>query len=342
MAGGLGGSIRSLVTLLRGLEGVHRAVAAPDKWDFARFLDHEPIAEERITLPTGNRTTRISCATTLLKWVGRRKESLGCIHANSLADANVVVPAAAVHRVPVVVWVHDFEASTAVRLLAPAWRSVERLHFACVSEIARQVVEDVAPWAAASIVPNPIDPAEVVAADRPEHDPVVVGYLGGTLHYKGFQFLPDVVDRLADDRLVWRVFAGPRAWMAGTWDELRRRVENVTISERVEDVREAYRHCDIIVCPSLQESFGRVAAEAMLNGIPVVASDIPALRSLIGGAGILVPPGDSLAMAEAVRRLADDASLRHRMGAEARRRASEFDPPLIVEKMRRLYALDDR
>ena len=75
---------------------------------------------------------------------------------------------------------------------------------------------------------------------------------------------------------------------AGTWAELRTR-GNVELVGKVSDVRRAYAHCDIVLCPSLEESFGRVVAEAMLNELPV------AWEGCFGGA---LPPGagDCLAM----------------------------------------------
>jgi len=50
---------------------------------------------------------------------------------------------------------------------------------------------------------------------------------------------------------------------------------------RTLDVSQAYGRADIVLCPSREESFGRIAAEAMMNSIPVVASDIPAYRELV-------------------------------------------------------------
>lgn len=341
LAGDLGGSVRSLITVLRRMDAVKRVVAAPDHYGLARVLDEEEIADERISLELGGRGTRPASATRIARWVARNRHDLACIHANSLADANVVMPAALLYRIPVVIWVHDSEASTAVQRLAWTWRAARSLHFACVSEVAREVVQEIAPWATVSVVPNPIDPAEVVAerSDR-SRDPVVVGYLGTTSPNKGFQFLPGLIAGLAEESLRWAIFAGPRHWMTETWEELhelRRLRGNIELSDRLDDVRAAYQECDLVVCPSGKESFGRVAAEAMLNGIPVVASDIPALRALVDGAGALFPPGDCDAMAEAVRRLARDSDLRQEMGSLARRRASEFSPQLIVEKLLELY-----
>jgi glycosyltransferase involved in cell wall biosynthesis len=82
----------------------------------------------------------------------------------------------------------------------------------------------------------------------------------------------------------------------------------------------------VVVCPSVQESFCRVAAEAMLNGIPVVGSDLEPVRALLGDgdAGLLFPVGDVAAGAEAIVRLARDPGLRQRLGDQGRARAAVF------------------
>src|SRR5205807_6098161 len=79
----------------------------------------------------------------------------------------------------------------------------------------------------------------------------------------------------------WRNALSPHA--DDVFDELETMdSDRVRVLEHVSDVRKAYGQCAIVFCPSYQESFCRVAAEAMLNGLPVVASDIPALRDLLG------------------------------------------------------------
>lgn len=68
-----------------------------------------------------------------------------------------------------------------------------------------------------------------------------------------------------------------------------------------------YSLCDVTVLPSLNstESFGMVQVESMLNGTPVVASDIPGVRQPVSqtGMGVLVPPADGKALAEGIVRV---------------------------------------
>jgi glycosyltransferase involved in cell wall biosynthesis len=133
--------------------------------------------------------------------------------------------------------------------------------------------------------------------------------------------------------------------MPETWAELKTlEGPRVRLNDKVVNVREAYGQFDIVVCPSLEESFGRVVAEAMANGIPVVASDIPALRDLIGDeeAGLIFRPGDVQDASRMVRRLVGDPVLRDRLGHSGRLRAAAFEPFGVAREMARLYrvALD--
>ena len=90
-------------------------------------------------------------------------------------------------------------------------------------------------------------------------------------------------------------------------------------------VRAVLSAADIFVMPSHWEGWGLALGEAMAAGLPAVGSDVPAVRELIadGQTGLLVPPRDPGALAEALRRLAGDAELRRRMGAAARHRIAE-------------------
>jgi phosphatidylinositol alpha-mannosyltransferase len=84
---------------------------------------------------------------------------------------------------------------------------------------------------------------------------------------------------------------------------------------------------EVLCAPSLHgESFGMVLTEAFAAGTPVVASEIPGYRDVVrdGVDGLLVVPGDALALAESLRRLALDERLRARMATAARERAERF------------------
>src|SRR6185437_10542396 len=83
-----------------------------------------------------------------------------------------------------------------------------------------------------------------------------------------------------------------------------------------------YNEHEVMVSPSLYEGFGLPAAEAMACGTPVVATTAGAFPETIadGETGVLVPPADARALADAIEALLSDAGRRAAMGAAGARR----------------------
>jgi glycosyltransferase involved in cell wall biosynthesis len=79
---------------------------------------------------------------------------------------------------------------------------------------------------------------------------------------------------------------------------------------------------DVLVLPSLSEGRPNVVLEAQACALPVVATAVGGTPELVedGVHGLLVPPGDSNALAGSLRRLVSDEDLRRRLGASARQR----------------------
>jgi glycosyltransferase involved in cell wall biosynthesis len=93
-------------------------------------------------------------------------------------------------------------------------------------------------------------------------------------------------------------------------EELARRLGVVCHIETSADdatVARAYRQARVVVCPSRFEGFGLTPVEGVASGTPVVASDIPPHREFVGGAARLVPPGDDIALAQAIAEALDAA-----------------------------------
>jgi phosphatidyl-myo-inositol alpha-mannosyltransferase len=97
---------------------------------------------------------------------------------------------------------------------------------------------------------------------------------------------------------------------------------------------------EVLCAPSLHgESFGMVLTEALAAATPVIASDIPGYRDVVrdGIDGLLTPPGDALALAEALRSLALDPAARTRIAIAARERAERFAWPHIAAEVLDCY-----
>ena len=99
------------------------------------------------------------------------------------------------------------------------------------------------------------------------------------------------------------------------------------------DMIAGYHAADLVVHPSLQEIFPNAVGEAMACGRPVVAADAGGTAELVGrdgSAGVLVPPADAGALADAVQSLLDDPARLRGIGESARRRIEAEFP---IERM---------
>ncbi len=103
---------------------------------------------------------------------------------------------------------------------------------------------------------------------------------------------------------------------------------------------EELARAEVLCAPSLHgESFGMILTEAFAAATPVIASDIPGYRDVVrdGIDGQLVPAGDALAVAEALRRLALEPARRRRMAVAASERAERFAWPHVAAEVLDCY-----
>ena len=101
-----------------------------------------------------------------------------------------------------------------------------------------------------------------------------------------------------------------------------------------------YRRAAVVVCPSRRDGFPVACAEAMAYARPVVASSVGGLPDMVrdGETGLLVPPGDPVALRGAIERLLADQALRRRLGEAGRERIGELcDWDRIIRVLLRAY-----
>ena len=100
-----------------------------------------------------------------------------------------------------------------------------------------------------------------------------------------------------------------------------------------------FKGCSFFVLPSRMEPLGIVNLEAMAAGKAVVASRVGGVPEIVrdGINGVLVPGADAVALAQALSRVASDAALRERLGAEGKARVRDFAWPSIADAYERIY-----
>jgi glycogen synthase len=103
---------------------------------------------------------------------------------------------------------------------------------------------------------------------------------------------------------------------------------------------ELYSHCTVFACPSVYEPFGIINLEAMACERPVVASAVGGIPEVVvpEKTGLLVPPADPRALADALNRVLRDRATAHAMGLAGRRRVEEqFSWAAISARTHRMY-----
>ena len=204
---------------------------------------------------------------------------------------------------------------------------------------------------AISVIPNPISPALLQQAlEQPRVEPVesVVLYTGRVEFNKGsLELLRSVGQVVSQFPEVEYQLAGGRH---NSIDDrsLERALGTNGTRSRVQllghvpwqSLADCYRRASVFVMPSYYETFGISVIEAMAFGLPVVATNVGGLPEVVvdGVTGILVPPGNSEALAEAILRLLRDPDLRARMGQAGRERVrAEFTVERIVSQTLAVY-----
>jgi len=175
------------------------------------------------------------------------------------------------------------------------------------------------------------------APPAPTEGPTVL-FVGRHEPRKGLAVLLEAFDSLPP---------GTRLWVAGDGPEtatLRRRHLDAQISwlGRVSDEEKLslLRGADVFCAPSLAgESFGIVLLEAMAAHTPIVASDLPGYANVARSEreALLVPPGDPIALAAAIRRVLDEPATRAGLVAAGDLRAAEFSMERLAERYLSLY-----
>jgi len=172
----------------------------------------------------------------------------------------------------------------------------------------------------------------------------LVLFVGRLVYYKGIQYLIDAVNQVPDVSLVI-IGSGPLK------KELLNQIQNLNLEKRIDILPEVdeetlhsfYEACDIFVLPSVEksETYGIVQIEAMACGKPVICTELKTGTTFINQhatTGLVVPPRNSKALAEAINNLANNVSLRDELGKNARHRAlNELTAEKMVDRTYKVY-----
>ena len=190
----------------------------------------------------------------------------------------------------------------------------------------------------------PRDRARARAALGLDAERHVVGTIGRLNAQKGHTYLLQAAERLAERRadIEW-VIAGDGEVRARLEAEARLRglEQHVRFLGHRSDVPEILAALDVFVLSSNFEGMCFAVAEALAVEVPVVATDVGGVSQSVvdGETGLLVPPRDPAALADAIERLVDDGDEATRLGSAGRQRVEElYDLSEMAAATERLYA----
>jgi glycosyltransferase involved in cell wall biosynthesis len=196
-------------------------------------------------------------------------------------------------------------------------------------------------------IPNGI-PADVFHAagnlrKRSAKERYDVLYVGQLIDCKGVNVLLDAMPRLRTRRDVHLRLVYHNAQLEA---DLRQQARDLGIAEHVEfvgirgpsELAEEYHQADLLVLPSFAECLPSVVTEALLCGTPVVAGAVCGVPEQVGPYGLAVPPGDSVALADAMETILADRPRWQGMAAQMRAYAEHtFRPETMVARHLALY-----
>lgn len=196
------------------------------------------------------------------------------------------------------------------------------------------------------VIPNGVDVQIFVpsAMTKPaDWQPRIIGNVGRLEPVKGTRFLLEAFAQVADQ------FPDRRVWLVGDGTErqnLEMQTKQLGVTDQIQflgtrkDVSELLPQMDIFVLPSHWEGMPIAVLEAMAAGLPVVATAVGGTTEVVvpGETGLLVPPADPTALAQAMVTLLTDPALCHRFGLAGRKRVEQqFSIEQTVAKTVALY-----
>jgi glycosyltransferase involved in cell wall biosynthesis len=191
----------------------------------------------------------------------------------------------------------------------------------------------------------------------------VVAYIGRIEHNKGFHLLAQAAAKLKSRPWIHYVVVGDAPKRR---EKYREEILEYIKKERLKgvfhflgirkDIPEILASCDILCHPSYSDTFPLVMMEAMASGLAVIGTAVGEVPFIIddGKTGFVLPPGDQGALADAIKKLDDDAAALKRMGKAGKLKVQkEYELNIhaerisgfyrsVIDRARRRYGRDNR
>jgi glycosyltransferase involved in cell wall biosynthesis len=173
----------------------------------------------------------------------------------------------------------------------------------------------------------------------------VVLAIGRLIEYKGFEYLVEAGQFLKDDTVVLITGRGP------LYETLKNKIEKLHLKDkilllgRVNNVSVYMKNCDLFCLPSVSrnEAFGLVLVEALYFGKPLVTTSVEGSGmnyvNKHNETGLVVPPKNSKALAEAINTILSNEKLYEKFSRNALERFKEFEIDSVADKIIEVYEM---
>ena len=285
-------------------------------------------------------------AVQLARWLeAGRHDRLHCHFGNN--GASTAMLAARLANIPFSMTCHGSELNEPERY-SLAEKVQASAFTVCVSEFGRSILEGICPEDQRSklhVVRCGLEPDTVNRVERTKNDLHQILSVGRLSPEKAQGTLLDALARLRDADVKFHctlVGEGPmRAQLEARAAELKLDAHLTLTGALAPDrVVEHYGKADVVVLSSISEGVPIVLMEAMSHALPVVATEVGGVPELVdnGRTGLLVPPEDPAALAEALRRILDDPDRATEMGREGAKTIVEsFNATTSAAQLEKLF-----
>jgi glycosyltransferase involved in cell wall biosynthesis len=249
------------------------------------------------------------------------------------------------HVIPLVFWTHGFV--TGRHWLEHWARRTPPGLVICNSRTTSENVRLLFPNVPSQVLYSPVSNTAPLPKKEGESKPVVVIQVSRMEEWKGHRLLLEALEQLEDlpDWVCWIVGGAQTDRESSYEDSLHQLAGRLAVGHRIEflgsrdDVPDLLANADVFCQPNLSaEPFGIVFIEALQNGLPVISTNLGGAAEIVDDTcGILVPPGEPVMLANALRRLIVNSQERIQLGLAGPARAQNLCDP--ARQLARLHEM---
>jgi glycosyltransferase involved in cell wall biosynthesis len=283
------------------------------------------------------------------------RDSVIHLHVAQVIIPEIVFLVSKIKKIPYIAHVHaDVEPSGKMGFLLPFYKKV---FLQRVLNSASKVIVPTAgyigliskkyaiPETKIDEIPYGVNPHYFKSISNKMHDPIRLLFVGRFAKQKNVPLLLNAF-KLIIEKKQWNIELN----IVGDGEEKNKIIAQIKedkLEEKVvlhgalrgEKLYEIYSNSDIFILSSVFESFGIVLIEAMASGLPIIASDILAVRDVIeGGKTGLLAKTTPRDFAEAIEKLLNNSPLREELGKNALEKANEYTWARTVQKFENVYS----